>query len=70
MICKKLLFGIDKCQQLHLGKRIDLCEELVVDSWSTDKVFKDNKCKGIMDVFEGEYVMKNLKTQKYLGGII
>ena len=70
---KKLQFGIDKCKKIHIGKTHEeyKCQPIYVDKWTEHE--EENKKTGIIeikDVFEGEEVMGDSNSEKYLGDII
>ena len=70
---KKLQFGTEKCKNMHIGKVRDQykCEPLFVDHWE-EKIVEDcdtTELK-IEDVFEGEKVMEEKESERYLGDVI
>ena len=67
---KKLQCGTVKCKILHVGKSHDKlpCQELYIDGWNEIKV-KDTETGQIklMDIFEGQDILKVEDSEKYLG---
>ena len=66
-------FGIDKCKKIHIGKTHEeyKCQLIHVDKWTEHE--EENKKTGIIeikDAFEGEEVMGDSNSEKYLGDII
>ena len=64
---KRLQYGPDKCHQLHVGKKKDLCPELYIDEWKLSK--KDELKKGInnlVDELDEQHKIENVVEDKYL----
>ena len=68
---KKLQFGGEKCHKMHVGKKQHLCPDLFVDNWELKKVDKfGHGIENLEDIYVGDYVMENVKDERYLGDII
>ena len=68
---KKLQFGVDKCHQLHIGKKSNCCPDLFIDHWEVQKI--DSTKTGfnnLRDTKVDENKIKQLNQEKYLGDII
>ena len=68
---KKLQFGVNKCQKMHVGANRSYCPELKVDKWEVKLVenFQTSE-KALEDEFVGEHVMEESENEKYLGDYI
>ena len=64
---KKLQFGPDKCQKMHVGKNTPYCPELGIDSWKTNI---ETKTGENIDEFDGDVLMEESEEEKYLGDMI
>ena len=68
---KKLQFGVNKCHQLHVGKKNQLCPTLKVDNWELQKVSESETGLGnLQDVLVENHELEKKVTEKYLGDII
>ena len=67
-----LQFGSDKCEHMHIGKKInqDICSSHSVEAWKSVLVKSGNNKKELEDRFIGRVKMKTVKEKKYLGNII
>ena len=67
-----LQFGVEKCEKMHIGKRInkDICCSLSVEAWGDKIVENENGEKELKDIFIGNLPMKNVDKKTYLGDII
>ena len=68
---KKIQFGVDKCHQLHIGRKKDLCPELHIDRWGVQKTDEAKTgFKNLVDVKMDDHKLENVEKDKYLGDII
>ena len=68
---KKLQFGEQKCNRIHVGKDKTVCPPIVIDKWTTKKVEAlENNKSSIKDVYDGHHIIKDSTEEKYLGDII
>ena len=69
---KKLMFGVDKCTKLHVGsKKMQFkCQDLFVDKWTEIAMQEKTEPVKYVDIFEGEYLMEEKESEKYLGDVI
>ena len=68
-----LQFGSEKCEKMHIGKKLpnpNICTDFEVDIWK-DNLSKDvngNNC--LVDIHMGKERMKNVYSKTYLGQIV
>ena len=70
---KKWQFGASKCKKMHVGKYCESfkCQTLKVDNWRELEVTNEETgIETIEDIIDGDKVMENVKSEKYLGDII
>ena len=68
---KKIQFGVDKCHQLHIGRKKELCPDLHIDSWGIKKMDEAKTgFKNLIDVQIDDHKIENVEKDKYLGDII
>ena len=70
---KKLQFGTQKCQVMHIGKHIPEHKkaDLYVDGWiMTETEVKNTNTEDESEVFNGEEELKETENTKYLGQFI
>ena len=68
---KKLQYGVDKCQKLHVGCARSTCPDLYADEWKLQKVKKSVlNIRNLIDVEDGIHQMEETDGTKYLGEII
>ena len=68
---KKLQFGVDKCHQLHIGCKKDLCPDLHIDNWGVTKCDEAKTGFGnLEDTFLGQHKVDEVDKEKYLGDIL
>ena len=62
---------MEKCHQLHIGKKKHLCPELHIDNWGVVKCDEARTgFENLKDVHLGEYNIKSVEEEKYLEDII
>ena len=67
---KKIQFGVDKCHQLHIGKKKGICPELHIDSLGIKKMDEAKTgFKNLVDVKMDDHKLENVEKEKYLGDI-
>ena len=70
---KKLQFGAEKCKKMHIGKTKEeyKCQNLFIDKWEEKEMEScDSKNFQIVDTYEGEEIMEEKESERYLGDII
>jgi hypothetical protein len=70
---KKLQYGVKKCFKMHVGKTCvkEICPDLYVDGWKLKEVSEVEAGQGkIEDDYDGQYEMKEVNHEKYLGDIL
>ena len=70
---KKLQFGTEKCKKMHIGKTKEeyKCQNLFIDKWEEKEMEScDSKNFQIVDTYEGEEIMEEKESERYLGYII
>ena len=70
---KKLQFGTQKCKKMHIGKTYEehKCQKLFVDKWEELEVEDcSSKTVRIEDICEGEEIMEEKDSERYLGDVI
>ena len=70
---KKLQFGTEKCKKMHIGKTNEecKCQNLFIDKWEEKEMEScDSKNFQIVDTYEGEEIMEEKESERYLGDII
>ena len=68
---KKLQFGEDKCNKMHVGRKQILCPNLFIDNWKVES--SDSFTTGIagmVDVHAGTSKIESSDSEKYLGDVI
>ena len=67
-----LQFGSDKCEKVHIGKKLnkDVCPTLLVDSWKEVVEENGDGKQTLKDIYDGKKIMKEVTEKKYLGDII
>ena len=70
---KKLQYGVEKCYKMHVGKHCnsEICPDLYVDGWKLEDVTDiETGLTSEVEEFSGQYEMKEVNNEKYLGDII
>ena len=70
---KKLQFGTEKCKKMHIGKTKEeyKCQNLFIDKWEEKEIEScETKNFKIEDTYEGEEMMEEKESERYLGDII
>ena len=67
-----LQFGSDKCEKVHIGKKLnkDVCPTLSVDCLKEVVEENGDGKQTLKDIYDGKKIMKEVTEKKYLGDII
>ena len=70
---KKLIFGLDKCKKLHVGKKtVDFkCQDLFLDKWTEVEIKgEESEQTEYKDLYDGDDIIEEKEEDRYLGDII
>ena len=70
---KKLMFGVEKCKKLHVGKTsVEFkCQDLFLDKWTEIEIKEEESEETkYKDLYDGENIMEQKEEDRYLGDII
>ena len=68
---KKLQYGEDKCHKLHVGKKTEICPNLLIDTWTVKAA--DEYQTNVFDLIDEEgnqCEVQNSDCERYLGDLI